>query len=349
VIRRGRADDDAERAPLAKRAAVVIVSAATTVFLLLVWHDLREAWFVPENTRRVLGKLFIYWGMWLLWPAMGWLAWQLVAAVRRRKRLFAGVAGAALACCAVVTWARFVEPAHITVRETRLGTQCGVSVALVSDIHMGLFMREDDLQRIVEALNGLPVDAVLVAGDWTYEPPRDLARVFAPLSGLKHPVIAVLGNHDEEMPGPPLTHALREALVGEKVMLIDGRSVPLGRCELMGAGDLSAGSAYADLKRLQADLPTKPPARRVLLTHNPDVALDLPKDFAAVTLAGHTHGGQIRLPYFTERLLLEVTRGGFEQGLYDLPRTRLFITPGLGIDKLPMRLGVPPTIDMLML
>ncbi|HET7794198.1 MAG TPA: metallophosphoesterase [Rhizobacter sp.] len=341
------------RAPQAprplRRAAIVVLSAFATLFVLLVWNDLRDTWVSSGYEKYIVASLCVYWGMWALWPMTAWLLWT-AASLFRQRRLWSGaITGLALSLFAALTWARFIEPNHLVVRETTLASQCGVRVALVSDIHMGLFMREADLRRLIERLNALPVDAVLVAGDWTYQPPRDLNRTFAPWAQLKHPSFAVLGNHDEEMPGPPVTLALREALIATGVKLIDGEEIPLGHCALMGAGDLYAGAAETDISHLRLDKPTQPVERRVMLTHNPDVVTRLPAGMASLVLAGHTHGGQMRVPYLTQRMLRRATRGAFDQGLYTFPDVRMFITPGVGFSILPMRFLVPPTIDVLAL
>lgn len=333
-----------------RRTAIVALAAVATLFVLLIWNDFRDTWFSPGYGKHAAIALSIYWGLWAVWPALAWVAWKMAGAIRARRVAWSVALLAALLLGAALAWARFIEPVRLVVRETALGRQCGVQVALISDLHMGLYMREADLRRIVERLNTLPIDAVLVAGDWTHAPPRDLARTFAPLAQLKHPVIAVLGNHDEQMPGPPVTEELRDVLRALKVDLIDGRHVPLGRCALMGAGDLYAGSAETDLSHLRLEPPAQPAARRVLLTHNPDVAMRMPAGTAALVLAGHTHGGQVYVPVLTQLMLRRATRGAFEQGLYELPNgTRLFVTPGVGIDLLPLRFLVPPTIDVLSL
>jgi len=321
--------------------------AIVVLFGALVAHDFRGAWYEEGDRHRVIAKLAIYWFSWLLWPALLLLVRETWRTARRR-RVAATLAGAiAVALCGCFTWARFIEPNALQVRETTLGTACGVRVALISDLHVGLFVREPDLQRLVDRLNTLQVDAVLVAGDWTFEPDHDLRSTFAPLAGLRHRTLSVLGNHDEQRPGPPLRDALQQALAAAHVEPIDGRRVPLGRCELQGLGDRSAGSAERDLAESRREPWRVDRAHRVMLTHNPDTVFDLEPDETALLLAGHTHGGQIDIPVFTAHLLAHATDGAFRQGLYEMKNARVFVTPGVGIDKLPVRFRVPPTIDLL--
>jgi predicted MPP superfamily phosphohydrolase len=326
----------------------MLAAVAVGVLGLLVWQDFREAWFVGSE-RRILIKLSIYWGLWLLWPAMiglAWLAWQQWLGRRRFRSV---LAAAALGVCVCLTWGRFIEPHLLQVHETTLGSTCGVRVALISDLHLGLYTRQDVLERLVDRLNTLNVDAVLVAGDWTYEPSHDLQTAFAPLAKLRHPVLSVLGNHDEQHPGPPLKTDLLAALAAAKVQSIDGMRVPLGRCELEGLGDLTARSAPRHLQALESQPSAADASHRIVLTHNPDTVFLLPPGHATWLLAGHTHGGQIDLPLLTRRLLARVTEGGFRQGVYTMKNANVFVTSGIGIDKFPFRFRVPPTIDVLTL
>lgn len=332
-----------------RRAAIIGLAALSTLFVLLVWNDFRDTWYSRGYERHSLWHLGLYWGLWVVWPLMAWLAWQSVRALRARRRWIALIGIGALLGCAVIAWARFIEPQRLVVRETVLGRECGAQVALISDIHFGKFTRADDLQRLIDRLNTLPIDAVLVAGDWTFGPPHDLAKTFAPLRQIKYPVFGVLGNHDEQMPGPPLAEELREALRAANVQLVESRYLPLGRCTLAGIGDVYAGLADTHLRHMEIDPPAAPTARRVLLTHNPDAAIRMTPGTAALVLAGHTHGGQVHIPLVTTQMLKRNNRGGFQQGLYTLPHARVFVTPGVGMDLLPFRFLVPPTIDVLSL
>lgn len=311
--------------------------------------EARDAWSPPGGQHRALVKLSIHWGLWLAWPAALWLLVACYGALRRGRAGRALAALVGLACVGAVLWARFVEPQQLRVVETTVGSACGARVALISDLHVGLYVREDDVQRLVRRLNALDVDAVLVAGDWTYEPPHELRAAFLPFALLRHPVYAVLGNHDEGLPGADLKAPLMQALRGLRVQWIEGRRVPLGRCELAGLGDLEAGAADRDLAALAASRWSRPPAQRVLLTHESDTLYRVAPHSAALLLAGHTHGGQIDLPWLTDELLRRISRSGYKRGLYAAAALRVFVTSGTGMTKLPMRFRMPPTIDVLVL
>ncbi len=83
----------------------------------------------------------------------------------------------------------------------------------------------------------------------------------------------------------------------------------------------------------------------MVFTHNPDTTLSYRKNIADLTIAGHTHGGQIRLPLIYKFAI--PCKGDFDQGLYQSTTGKTFVTSGLGEVGLPMRLGIPPVIDIL--
>ncbi|AWV07260.1 metallophosphoesterase [Marilutibacter maris] len=287
-------------------------------------------------------KQALFLGSYLALPVLAWLLWRLR---RRQWRLLAGAASAALL---VFVWARFVEPQLLVVRETTLaGTGARTSLALVSDIHLGVYKRRDYLESVVGRLNALPVDAVLIAGDLTYEPDgASLREMFAPLAAVRVPVYAVLGNHDQQAPGQDIDAELRAALAAHGVEVIEGRILPgPGGTRLAGLGDRWAGKDDPDfLKAAPAtDRPT------LVLAHNPDSAVELAPGDAALVLAGHTHGGQIRIPWLYPRVIPSAY--GFDRGerLFETPQgtVRTFVTAGVGEVGLPMRLFNPPVIDVL--
>lgn len=289
---------------------------------------------------KILIKQALFYGSWLAWPFIAWLLWRL-----KRSRRRAAVAGM-LAVGLLFAWARFVEPQLIRVQETTLaGTGIEARIVLVSDIHLGVYKNPRFLARVVERINALPADAVVIAGDFTYEPGnRSLEALFAPLSRLRIPTYAVLGNHDQQAPGPDIDRALRAALASHGVDVIEGRSVAIRDFRLAGLGDRWA---HRDDPGFLEASPSGVPT--LVLTHNPDSAIRLGPGNAALVVAGHTHGGQIRIPWLYRHAI--PSRYGFDRGEQWLRtpqgEVRVFTTVGMGEIGLPMRLFNPPTIDLL--
>jgi uncharacterized protein len=158
-------------------------------------------------------KLALYWGSWLAWPLLAFVLWRLVRqwrSWRKHRRLGAGVL--ILALLAFID-ARFVEPQLIVQRETSLVLGFQARIAVISDHHLGIYKRSGFLERVVDRLNAMELDAVLIAGDHVYEPDRPVDELLVPLARLRHRALSVPGNHDEQRPGPPVQTALRAALV----------------------------------------------------------------------------------------------------------------------------------------
>jgi predicted MPP superfamily phosphohydrolase len=288
---------------------------------------------------KLLIKQCLFYGSWLVWPFVAWLVWRL------RERRGRWLIVLLLAGCLLFAWARFVEPQRIRVQETMLtGTGARARLVLVSDIHLGVYKNSGYLQRLVDRINTQQVDAVVIAGDFTYEPDGKSLQMFAPLAELHLPTYAVLGNHDQQAPGPDIDAELRFALATHNVRVIEGETVAVRGFRLAGLGDRWANK---DDPGFLSALPSTSPT--LVLTHNPDSAIDLDPAQAALVLAGHTHGGQIRIPWLYKRVI--PSQYGFDRGEQFL-RTphgavRVYTTVGTGEIGLPMRLFNPPTIDVL--
>lgn len=295
-------------------------------------------------------KLAIYFASFLYFPAAIWLGLRLGGKGARGKIL----AGAALAVLSVFAYARFVEPRILLTRSHDIALdqcfeQAGTArIVIFSDMHIGLFANAMPLWRVAKAVAAADPDAALIAGDFVYFlEPRRFEQAFGALEDIGAPVFAVLGNHDVGFPGPDIGAPLKVALERLNVADIDNakRILPLGndrgRIEIAGLSDSWQGRQ--DMRVLDADAPVP----RILLTHNPLTAFDLPAGADVdLLVAGHTHGGQIYLPFLTCRTLAIACRP-FREGLGRANGYLTFITAGTGMVGLPMRFLVPPRIDVL--
>lgn len=225
-----------------------------------------------------------------------------------------------------------------------------IRIALFGDPHIGIFGNVIPVERIIARINAEDVDAGFLAGDLTYHPdPVDISEDFAALGNLDAPLFAVLGNHDVGFPGDDLTDALFGMPTETGALVVHNRAF---ETELNGHGVVISGAPDLWQRRQELTFSSSLPAGKpvILLTHNPDTALAVPDDFAYdLMLAGHTHGGQVRIPGLYQRIL-PVT-GPFDEELHRFASPAgerlVYVTTGTGMAGVPMRFLMPPRADTL--
>jgi hypothetical protein len=284
-----------------------------------------------ENMTTILYiKFFIYYGSWLVFPLVYWF-------IKKRWLIM-------ILLSILFIYARFIEPQLLFVNHYKIETGFKAKYALIADIHLGIYNDESILERTVDKINNEDVDAVLIAGDFTYEPQfYNMKKLFLALKNIKVPVYAVLGNHDCQRPGPNIRDDLEKILTSYGIQVITNKAVELNNVTILGLGSLWARDDEIAL----LDNYTKKD-NLIVLTHNPDTVLDyMPNHYPDLTLSGHTHGGQVRIPYVYKKII--PVRGDvlWDQGLYTFKNEKVFVTSGIGEIGLPLRFLIPPTIDIL--
>jgi predicted MPP superfamily phosphohydrolase len=268
----------------------------------------------------------------------------------------------ALALLALLTglgvWAFVVEPAglrreEVAVAVPRWPRVCdGLRVAVIADLHVGSpFNGMAKVDAIVDAVREARPDMVLLAGDYVIQgvlgghfvPPETIApalgRMSAPLG-----VWAVLGNHDWWLDGPRVRGALEAA--GIPVLEDAARPIRRGECAFWLAGIGDFWEARHDVRAALSAVPQDAPV--IAFTHNPDVFPKVPAR-VNLTVAGHTHGGQVRVPFVGRPIVPSHYGERYAIGTVVEEGRHLFVTSGVGTSILPVRFLVPPVVSVMAL
>ena len=260
---------------------------------------------------------------------------------------------------AVAVWALAIEPRLLRVRPRELALPGwsegldGLRVAVLADLHAGAPpVNERRLHAIVAKVNAEAPEIVIILGDFLahdgpFEAPLEPEQVIAPLAALAAPlgVFAVLGNHDWPHGGERLIRAGADA--GMRVLDNEAAKVLRhGRHPLWLAGIADAASRIPDLSMTLGGIVDEAPV--LALTHSPDVFPDVPSR-VSLTLAGHTHGGQVRLPLITRRVVPSRFGDRYLRHHVVEGGRHLFVSPGIGTVGLPIRFRAPPEVAILTL
>jgi len=285
-----------------------------------------------------------------------------------RRTFLQGLAGSFASFAASGVYGFWVEPAYrLTVTRYRLAlphwpASLPITMALVADVHVGEpHMPLDRVAAIVEATNALGADLILLLGDYAAGHrfvTRPVAmRDFADtVRALRAPLgtYAILGNHDwwddpvaQRLGRGPVPAGRELMRVG--IPVLDNDAVRLGKGTqsfwLLGLGDQLALlrrplRGVDDLPGTLAKLTDDAPA--ILLAHEPDIFPQVPSRIA-LTLSGHTHGGQIRLLGYSP-VVPSRFRNRFAYGHVVEDGRHLIGSGGLGPSIAPVRLGVLPEV-----
>jgi uncharacterized protein len=278
----------------------------------------------------------------------------------RRGFLLRGIGAAGLAGTSTAVYAAAFGPERLVTTSYRLnppGWNAGrLTVAAIADLHAGgPNMAVEHIRRVVDNTNALAPDLVVLLGDYIaahrfvteYVSPDvwtgEFARLAAPLG-----VWAILGNHDW-LRG---VGAVRRAFDKVHIPCLENRAVLLGegktRFWVAGLGDQLAHRLGRGRFRGEDDLPgtldqvtTDHPV--ILLAHEPDIFVKVPPR-VCLTLAGHTHGGQIRIPLIWQSFVPSRYGARFAYGHIVESGRHMIVSGGLGTSFAPVRLGVPPEI-----
>ncbi len=261
-----------------------------------------------------------------------------------------------IAGCAIGIDAFWLEPSSLHTVERTLHIERaesanikGLRIAVIADLHAGSpFIDRNKIDEVVRQTMAAKPDLILLAGDYVidgvigghYMPIEAVAAALKPLHAPLG-VYAVPGNHDNWHGGARTIIAFRRAnipvLANQGVLIVRGGR-PLW---LAGIDDFYTGPSDYN-----AALRHAPVRLALCLTHSPDVFPLLPPT-CLLTIAAHTHGGQVKLPFFGRLIVPSHYGQRYAAGLKKEAARYLYVCTGIGTSMLPVRFGVPPEVTVL--
>lgn len=276
---------------------------------------------------------------------------------RHLKKVFILIFAFVAVMSAVAYYSIRIEPNNLVLTKYLIdlpadkSSASGMKIILIADLHANSGeLGVDNLNRMVEMVNENEPDLVLIAGDFMRThaaegimPPDDITAYLSKIRS-KYGIVAVLGNHDWWHGGDEVISALRKA----GITVLENESVKIGsRLNIAGASDYYSRNSQPDvnasLRGIDKSLPT------ILMTHSPQLFPEIPTE-VVLTVAGHTHGGQVEVPLFGA-LFLPVPREfyRYKYGLFNEEGRRIIVTKGIGTSLANVRFNCSPEVVMITL
>lgn len=348
---------------LGRAARITVIAAIVAELLGLALH-------LPHSTDWPLPGGLFGWvrGTALIWAFASAPAWVVFRLLRprtsrpeavdstRRSFLHALTGAAVTAPFAIVGFGAIVERTDFQVTDVDVPVPglhpdlAGLRLVQLSDIHLSPFLSEEEFARAVDMANELRPHLMFVTGDLisVYGDPldaclRQIARLRADAG-----VLGCLGNH-EIFAGVEEYATEQAARLGIPFLRGEARQLRFGNARLNVAGLDYQRMTWHHHYLQGAEHLVASGALNVLLQHNPDVFPTAARQGWDLTLAGHTHGGQVNVEILNQDLNVARFYTPYVRGLYRSGRSAIYVTRGIGTIGMPARIGAPPEITLLRL
>ena len=348
---------------LARVARHTVVAVFAAVIFSLALH-------LPEATKLPLPGVLFGWvrGTALIWAFASAPAWLVLYLLRARKpraetvdttrrALLHTLTGAVAATpFAIVGFGAIVERTDFQVTEVDVPVHGlhpdleNLRLVQLSDIHLSPFLSEQEFARAVDAANELRPHLMVVTGDLISVLNDPLDACLRQIGRLRSDagVLGCLGNH-EAYAGVEDYATERAARLGIPFLRGERRELRFGDARLNIAGLDYQRMSWHDHYLEGAERLIVPGALNLLLQHNPDVFPAAARQGWDLTLAGHTHGGQVNVEILHHDLNVARFYTPFVRGLYHSGPSAIYVTRGIGTIGMPARIGAPPEITLLRL
>ena len=233
-------------------------------------------------------------------------------------------------------WGFFIEPELLTVKCYKSDKFCGKKIVFVSDFHIGKFdtLR---LKKIVKTINRLNPDLVLSGGDFikghSGKKSMPIKKIAEEITQINAPIVTVLGNHDINFD----KYTVKSALENNGIIVLDNSSTNINGIVISGVGGKKVNLSQIKLALENTEY------TNILLSHTPDIYYEVDEDVDLI-LAGHVHGGQVRVPFFGALICPSKYGKKFSCGDFHETNNRMIVTRGLGTSLLNVRFCDIPEI-----
>ncbi len=243
----------------------------------------------------------------------------------------------------------WLKTEHVVIHDPELAKVLGdIRMVQISDIHLqgGIGNRE---RNLIAQVNALKPDLLFITGDFfSNKQKRELAAEVSALSELIRSfktttgIFGVLGNYDGPLKNPAIMREFKAA--GIDILINENRAVALPNHKIL----YLAGFGYSRSKRVKlqtfSGIPSDAPV--VLLAHDPDNFGEAIGAGVNLLLVGHTHGGQIGIPFLVEKSA-SANKSPFMRGLFVLGKTKMYVNRGIATTHVPIRFFNRPEITVI--
>ncbi len=331
-------------------------------FTGLFWGQLRRTGVKWEYLGYLRAATFLWCfsalGAYLLYLLYSFLAPRIAVKFSPDRRNLIQLAGGAVIAApfAVTAFGAIVKRVDFHVREVDIPIENlhrdleGLRLLQLSDIHLSAFLSEKEFARVIDASNELRAHVGLITGDLISSPGDPIDACFRQLARLRTDAgsFGSMGNH--EVYAHILDYAAQQgARLGIPFLRHEARQLRFGNASINFVGvdyePFDRKPNYLD----GADKLIVPGQVNILLSHNPDVFPVAARQGYDLTVAGHTHGGQVTFEILTQTVNIARVFTPYVSGQYRLGKSSCYVTRGIGTIGIPMRLGATPEITLLRL
>jgi len=231
-------------------------------------------------------------------------------------------------------YGRFIEPTWVCVKTISLSDNPTITLIHISDTHHK--GDKEYLKRVVKIINRTEADFICFTGDLV-EDKEYLEDCLEILCSVNKPLYGIYGNHDE------WAH-VKLSDVAEPFASTGGRWLERGDQTVFSNKVVIVGEASDSTMHNSQE--TAPGIKRILLNHYPGTVTQLPENSYDLILSGHTHGGQVNLPFIGIPFLAESDKV-YLRGLFHTKAGDLYVNPGIGTYYWPVRFRCRPEITVI--